>query len=62
MGSVVGPAGQAEDASDASSTSPNVLYVSDLGLCVFALAFVILDSVPYGFDVKPAKLVNWFKT
>ena len=62
MGSVVGPAGKAEDASDASSTSPNIPYVSDLGLCNFAWTFVILDSVPYGFDVKPAKLVNRFKT
>jgi hypothetical protein len=61
MGSVVGPAGKAEDASDASSTSPNIPYVSDLGLCIFALALVILDSVPYEFDVKPAKLVNNLK-
>jgi hypothetical protein len=41
---------------------PQRSYVSDLGLCTFALTLVILDSIPYEFDVKHAKLVNSFKT
>jgi hypothetical protein len=41
---------------------PDVPYVFDLVLCAFAWAFVILDSVPYGFDVKHAKLTGRFKT